>query len=304
MDKMKKAHADFERLQKEYEDIFSNKTNGAKVRSRIQWWEEGEKSTKYFYGLEKRNAKEKAWNKIFDTDGKTILSTTDIQKRQVEYYKELYKSQNLTNNQLDTDFFLGATNQNKKLSNESREFLDSPLNATEISKALKKMQNNKSPGPDGIIVELYKLYWNVIGDDLYDVLINGLENKQLAYSQYLAVIILLYKKGPRPDIRNWRPISLLNSDYKLLSKVFAERLKSVMHEIIHPDQNGCIKGRYIGHNIRLIDDLLFEMENQNENAIILMLDQEKAFDRVEWNWLFGTLEHFNFGTQFIGYLKT
>ena len=72
------------------------------------------------------------------------------------------------------------------------------------------------------------------------------------------MIILLYKKGDRSDIRNWRPISLLNIDYKILSKVFAERLKLVLHEIISDEQKGCIPGRFIGETIRQIEDLLYE----------------------------------------------
>ena len=83
---------------------------------------------------------------------------------------------------------------------------------------------------------------------------------------------------PREDIKNWRPISLLNIDYKIISKVLAERLKLVLHEIIHPDQRGCVPGRFIGENIRHIDDILFEIENGNNHPLILMLDQEKAFD--------------------------
>ena len=77
-----------------------------------------------------------------------------------------------------------------------------------------------------------------------------------------------------------------------------------MPEIIHDDQRGCVPSRYIGENIRLIDDLLFEIQNLNDNPVVLMLDQEKAFDRVEWNWLFATLETYNFGSTFIGWLKT
>ena len=100
--------------------------------------------------------------------------------------------------------------------------LDVDISIEDIQLALKKMNNNRSPGPDGISIEFYKLFWNTVSKDLHEVFISGLEERQLAYSQYLAAIVLLYKKGPRPDIRNWRPISLLNTDYKLLSKVFAD----------------------------------------------------------------------------------
>ena len=304
IDQRKKANADYQQLQKEYEDIFSNKTKGARIRARTQWWEEGEKSSKYFFGLEKRNAKEKGWREIFGEKGEKITGITGIQKRQVDFYKNLYKSQNLANNEKENNFFLGDVNNHRKLSEESKTFMDSDISKEEIIKSLRKMKNNKSPGPDGIVVEFYKLYWDLIGDDLYEVTLAGLEDNRLAYSQYLAAIVLLYKKGPRPDIKNWRPISLLNTDYKLLSKVFAERIKKVLNEIIDPEQRGCVPGRYIGENIRLIDDILFHIENDSPEAIILQLDQEKAFDRVEWSWLFSVLSYFNFGDKFINNLKT
>ena len=98
MTKRKSDTKDYQELQKEYEDIFSNKTKGARVRARTQWWEEGEKSSKYFFGLEKRNAKEKGWREILGEKGEIITGITGIQKRQVDFYKNLYKSQNLVNN--------------------------------------------------------------------------------------------------------------------------------------------------------------------------------------------------------------
>ena len=199
---------------------------------------------------------------------------------------------------------LAIKSNNCKISEANKDMLDSDISNTEFFKTLKKMNNHRSQGPDGIITEFYKLFWPIIGQDLCDVLRAGLEDEQLAYSQYLAVITLLYKKGSRADIKNWRPISLLNNDYKLISKVIAERLKIVLPEIIHTDQKGCVPGRYIGENIRLIDDILYEIDKGDLPSSILQLDQEKAFDRVEWEWLFKTLESFNFGNRFINYLKT
>ena len=304
INELKQSDASYENLQKEYEDLFSIKSKGAKVRSRAQWWEEGEQSSKYFFGLEKRNAKEKSWDQIMDKKGNLISGTQNIQSRQVEFYEDLYKSQNLPDRESYKKFFLENRFPAKKLSEESKQNLERDIEKKEVAAAVKMTKNNKSPGPDGISFEFYKLYWDLIGDDLVQVLKCGIESEELSHSQYLATIILLYKKGFRPDIRNWRPISLLNTDYKILSKVFAERIKAILVEIIHSDQKGCVPGRYIGHNIRLIDDILYEIENQSPESVLLQMDQEKAFDRVEWAWLFDTLSHFNFGDRFIGYLKT
>ena len=79
---------------------------------------------------------------------------------------------------------------------------------------------------------------------------------------------------------------------------------SMCHGIINLNQKGCIKGRYIGENIRLIEDLLYEFENMNEDQVVFLEDKEKAFDRIEWDWLFATLNFFGFGDIFINFLKT
>ena len=288
-------------LNLKYDAIVTKRAEGDKIRSKIRWWEEGEKSTKYFHNLEKSRAKQKAWDKILDKDGKIQYGTSNIIDRQVEFYKGLFTSEFKDDNHNEKLFFLESID--RKLSEISKNSLDSDIQMTEIVSALKKMPNGKSPGSDGLPAEFYKIFWGDLGHDYFEVVSSGLEDGELSYTQYLAVISLLYKKGPREDIRNWRPISLLNIDYKIISKVLAERLKLVLHEIIHPDQRGCVPGRFIGENIRHIDDILFEIENGHKDPIILMLDQEKAFDRVEWNWLFSTLEKFNFGDRFISWLK-
>merc|ERR1712004_26903 len=97
----------------------------------------------------------------------------------------------------------------------------------ELSKVIKIVKKDSSPGPDGITFHFYKLFWEVIKEDLLSVYEFSFESGKLSYSQYLALIILLYKKGLREDIKNWRPISLSNTDTKILTKVFAERIKIV-----------------------------------------------------------------------------
>ena len=138
------------------------------------------------------------------------FGTEAIQNRQVEFYKDLYCTQNLKTNCNLEGKFLGHLE--KKLSKTSKDTLEEDLNMSEVTKALSNMKNNKSPGQDGICVEFYKIYWNDLKEDFYDIITKGFQSKQLAHSHYRAVIKLLYKKGDRSDIRNWRPISLLNVD--------------------------------------------------------------------------------------------
>jgi len=117
---------------------------------------------------------------------------------------------------------------------------------------------------------------------------------KLTDSQYRGVLSLLYKSGDREMLRNWRPITLLNIDYKLISKCFSERLKSVLPNIIHTDQKGYVKGRYIHEANRHIQDIINYVDENNHEGVVVYLDQTKAFDRVEWYWIDKCLEKFNF----------
>ena len=104
-------------------------------------------------------------------------------------------------------------------------------------------------------------------------------------------------------LRNWRPISILNTDYKILAKVLASRLQQVLPVLVNKDQVGYIKGRYIGENIRMIEDVMNYTELKHLPGYIILIDFEKAFDSVSWDFLFSTLSSLNFGENFIKWIK-
>jgi len=97
------------------------------------------------------------------------------------------------------------------------------------------------------------------------------------------------------ELSNWRPITLLNVDYKIASKVIAKRIENVLPGIIHSDQIGFVKGRYIVQNIRLINDILGQTKLQDIPGILLLLDFRKAFDTIKWSFIQNTLNLLNFG---------
>ena len=114
---------------------------------------------------------------------------------------------------------------------------------------------------------------------------------------------MLFKKGDRLNPANWRPITLLNVDYKIFSRAFAARLLKVIHHVVGPDKTGGVPGRFIGENVALMRDLAHYCEVTNFSAAILSLDQEKAFDRVDWSFLFKTLSKMGFGDSSIKWIR-
>ncbi len=187
---------------------------------------------------------------------------------------------------------------------ESNAVLEVNISQGELYAALQSMHNRKTPGLDGLPVDFYKFFWPVIGEDLLAVLNDSLTNECLPLSCRRAVLTLLPKKGDLQLIKNWKPVSLLCTDYKLLSKVLASRLSKVMEQVVHPDQTYCIPGRLISDNIVLIRDLLEISKLFDLKMGIVSMDQEKAFDRVEHKYLWETLIAFGFTPGFINKIKT
>ena len=143
----------------------------------------------------------------------------------------------------------------------------------------------------------------MLKNDFHEVLTSSLESGTLPYSFKRAIITLLPKKGDLADISNWRPVSLLNTDYKIFAKLLASRLKFCIGHVIARDQSYCVPGRSIYDNINLIRDIMFYANVENIPLAVLNLDQKKAFDNVDHDYLFNVMKRMGFGSQFISYIR-
>ena len=127
------------------------------------------------------------------------------------------------------------------------------------------MKNDKSPGSDGFTVEFFKYFWIDLGNFILRSLNFGYNNGILSVAQKQGIITCLPKQDKnRVFLKNWRPIYILNVIYKLASSVIANRIKTQLSSLIHEGQKGFIAGRYIGENVRLIYDVLFETKKNNK----------------------------------------
>lgn len=282
----------------ELEELRKEKIKGLFIRTKLKWIEEGEKPSKYFCSLEKRNFVNKTVTKLTDKKGNIIQKQDEILSQIEQFYKNLYECKD---NHLDEVNLCNLIPYDNipKLDDEMNKKLEGPITWEESSKALKAMKNDKSPGSDGFTAEFFKFFWKDIGYFLLRSINKAFFHGQLSLTQRQGIITILPKLGKQREfLKNWRPISLLNVSYKILSACLANRIKQVMSHLIHNDQKGFIPGRYIGENTRLTYDILHECKAKNIPGLLLLIDFEKAFDTISWKFMNKVLDFFKFGQNF------
>ena len=274
-----------------------NKTaaEGARVRARAKWAEEGESSSKYFLGLEKKRGADQWCSALRMEDGTIVSTINDICAVWSSFYLSLFSAeptdpgeQNLLLQHLESS-----------LPAEASSSCDGPFTEDELRASVRGMARGKAPGLDGLPLEFYLSFWHLIAPDLLSVLNFSFRDGYFSISLRSGVITLLFKKGDRLNPANWRPITLLNVDYKICARALAARLLKVIHQVVGPDQTCRVPGRFIGENVALLRGLAHYCEVTNFPAAILSLDQEKAFGRVDWSFMFSTLSKMGFGDLFI-----
>ena len=179
------------------------------------------------------------------------------------------------------------------------------LSKEECFKALNSFSKNKTPGTDGLSAEFYQFFWKEISESMIDSFNYSFAKEEMSISQRRGVISLIPKKKRNPlFLENWRPISLLNVDYKIATKSISNRIEKILPSIINLNQTGYVKSRYIGENIRLISDIMEHTVHQKIPGALIFIDFKKAFDSLEWSFMFEALKTFNFGPNLITWIRT
>ena len=289
-------------LEIEIGKIYDEKAKGAQIRSREKWIELGEKNNSYFLGLEKQRQIKKSINKLTSGDGNILTDQGELLTNIKNYYENLYSSS--YPDKILSDQYIFNTNLDPKIGEIDKSNCDGEITLDECTNAIFKMKLNRSPGLDGLTVEFYRKFWGKLKNIIVSVLNTGYRNQNLTYSQRTSVLTLLFKKGDPLSLDNYRPISLLNVDLKLLSYILAQRLKQILPDIINEDQTGYVKNRFIGFNLRQIQDIIDYTELYKIEGAIVFVDFSKAFDSLEWNFMLTVLKHFGFNDSFISWVKT
>ena len=279
-------------------DIETKRCKGAAIRSRVQTLIEGERCTAFFLGLEKKRQNNTVISSLINEKGDRVTDQKGILDIVGKYYKKLFQKQNCSKTQ--SALLLGG--MEKKISLADREFCERRISLEEVERAIEGLGKGKSLGSDGLPAEFFSHYKHLVAPLLHKLFCTMHINQSTpdAFSQGIITLIYKNKRG-KEQIQNYRPISLLNVDYKILSKILANRIKEVVGSIINHSQAYSIPGRDLADTIGTVRDLVSVMNSQA--GVLVGIDMEKAFDRVDHGFLWDTLSTFGFGDEIIGWIK-
>jgi hypothetical protein len=282
-------------LREKIEAVEKDDYEAARLRSKQLFIETGEKPTKYFCSLEKSQQRQKSMNCLVDERGREILDPVVIQQKVKTFYEDLYSAK-----PTDKSFQSEFLELLKPMPLDTAEGLNAPITALEVEEAIKRTPNESSPGPDGFGYELYKFFPKILSAILAKVFNAMLKDDCILPTGFgLSLMSLLFKKDDPRDIRNWRPISLSNTDEKLLSRILASRLGEVLPSLVGKQQAGFVKNRETSDVIIHVQHVIRYLKRQNTGAYLALVDFEKAYDTVDHDFLFLVLNKLGVGDNFV-----
>jgi hypothetical protein len=267
-----------------------------------------EKITPYFLSLAKRPHNSECLSDINREDGTPFDNSKQRSDYIVDYYASTYRKQLTVLPYNAIDEFLGDTAGipaviGSKLNNDERDELEQGLSLAEFDKAVELAKNNTAPGIDSISNRFIKNFWPFFRKPLFDYALCCYNKGNLTDNFRSAKIHLIPKKGDLSLLKNWRPISLLNCFYKIISRVIAIRLRKVMDKITTVAQKGFSGKKYCQEVLINIVDSINHVNTSRRHGALLSLDIKKAFDSTSHEYLQLAYKFFNFGPNFIRWLN-
>jgi len=280
-------------LKTEADALLDDKAEGDRIRARLIKLNSIDNPAALAKETEIYNNKKKYIDSLKRDDSVIITEQADIESECVRFYSNLLKSDNI-----QADKWQELTNNITKLNELERISAETPILYKECVLAIAAMHDKKSPGSDGLPPEFYKRFFHLFGKEFVEIFNSELD--RLSDSQRIGVITLLCKDASKADtLSAWRPITLLNIDYKIISKVILNKLKPISKSIVSSSQTCGVKGRSIFDNLHFLRNVFDYCKARDLPCIALCFDQAKAFDRIEHRYLLHILERLGLGPNII-----
>jgi hypothetical protein len=263
-------------------------------RAKVRHIQEGGDNTKYFHLIANGKHRRKRIFQLEQDEG-TIL----VQENISNYYKSLFGPSDPTSCTMDETI----THDIKQISAEENNILTANFTEEEIFQALSQMERNKAPGPDGFPAEFYQTFWEVIKQDILSMFVSFQNGDLPLFHLNFGTIILLPKKENAIQIQQYRPICLLNVSFKIFTKVGTNRVTDIAESVVQPTQTAFMPGRHILEGVVILHESIHELHRKKLDGVLLKIDFEKAYDKVNWSFLQQALRMKGFDPKWCAWIQ-
>ena len=243
-------------MKKEINELLDGEEVWWQQRSRVQWLGEGDRNTKYFHNHASERRRKNTISGLWNENGIWCESKESVAATAISYFKNIYTTTNPTR--------IGdvVSHIPTKVSGEMNDSLVRNFSAEEARVALQQMHPTRAPGPDGMLAIFYQKYWNIVGSDVTSMVLNvlNLDNPMTELNKTNITLVPKVKQPTR--MKDFRPISLSNVAYKLISKVLANRLKVVLPQLISKNQSAFLPERLITDHILVAFELMHYLDHK------------------------------------------
>lgn len=286
-------------LQKDFHKASREEEENWRQKSRALWLQAGDKNTSFFHKHAEARKQFKSVKEIHHHDV-VVKDFEEIKRAAHDYFKDLYSAPQEP--PLDPQIY--PMNMIPHcVQDPTNAMLMAPISMNELRSALDSMEPDKAPGPDGFPVRFYLSCWDIISADLLRMVKKSQSCSKIGGGINSAFLALIPKEKGAANFSRFRPISLCNSSYKLITKIIANRLKKILPAIIPENQGGFIKGRKILDNIVLVQEAVHSSWHRKEKGMVIKLDLANAFDRVKHEFLFMVMEKMGFSPAITKWIK-
>ena len=279
-------------LQSEFMDILMQEEWLWLAKSRIEWINQGDTNTAFFHRSVLIKRQRSTIRSLKDNMGNIISDPSDLEALIRMFYIDLCSTEKTEN--------LRASLQE----DPNQINLVTPPSDHEIKNAMFSMKPLKAPGPNGFHPIFFQREWHIVGEEICTNIIEWFRKGSIPDELGQALICLIPKQDNPENVKQLRPISLCNTVYKLVTKILVTRMKPYMPKWVSENQNGFIQGRGIDINLTVASEVLHSMYKKKGKLgwFALKVDLEKAYDRIEWDFVRTCLANHNLNSQSINFI--